>query len=370
MDPHVEPDPMRIKKIARQRFDREVNLASLNELASTDLISVICKLWGLPAAAKLAEAWLHDDKTNLTGVSMDTNEVEILLGAAAAAAVLVLVVLARRSACVHAYRRQVEPSPDFCALQRIRDQGGAGAEIARALIDKERSPWSFKLDASLKDLPASDKRTLLSLLVSENVGVEVVKGIPGTKFAPEYMSSSRVILDDSVWLVATETPIHKVGFSLRGTTVVPVEVDICTADWWCLTMEDLTCPIAKAVRDDPDEYVGLEEEYAPCWSVRLGFGAFAEPRMVFDEVTLAEWSERFRARLSLWYPDSPERLLSSFGAVGERFDASVMRPASGVAPVADVRVVAVQERDGRPQLGLGCLGAPPLLYAIVHVEED
>lgn len=45
-----------------------------------------------------------------------------------------------------------------------------------------------------------------------------------------------------------------------------------------------------------------------------------------------------------------------------------MKPVDA-APEADARVVAVEERDGLPQLGLGCVGAPPLLYAVVRVEE-
>jgi len=41
-----------------------------------------------------------------------------------------------------------------------------------------------------------------------------------------------------------------------------------------------------------------------------------------------------------------------------------------VVPEADARVAAVEERNGVPQLGLGCVGAPPLMYAVVRVEEE
>jgi len=361
-------DHRQVERSAEQHLARGIDAATVEGRSSAEAVEVICRAWGRPEATPLAHAWLRGDDTELKGVHMDTKWVVVLIGAAAGAAVLALVLLARRNSSVTASAREIRVSADFSALQRVRDQGGAAADIARRIIDSELSPWDFSLEPAVGRLSASDKRTLLSALAPLDVGVEVIAPTPGAAFVPEQMGSARVVADGSAWVVAAAPPGAKVGFLLRGRTVVPAEVDACTADWWCLALAEPACPVASAVRGDPDQYVGLDAEYAACWSVVQGFSAFADLRAEFDEYTLTSWSARLRERLLLWYPASSGRVPVTFGSAGDRYDASVMKPADA-APEADARVVAVEERDGLPQLGLGCVGAPPLLYAVVRVEE-
>lgn len=361
-------DRRQVEQIAEKHFARGIVTASADERSSAEAAGVICREWGRPEAALLAQAWLRADDKELKGAFMDTKSVAVLIGVAAAAAVLALVLLARRNTSVTVHGREFRVSTDFSALQRVRDQGGAAADVTRYILDSERSPWDFRLEPAVGRLSASDKRTLLSALAAINAGVEVISPAPGAAFVPEQMNSARVVKDGSAWTVAAAPPAAKVGFLLHGRTVVPAEVDACTADWWCLALADPACPVASAVRADPDQYVGLDAEYASCWSVVQGFSAFTDLRAEFNESTLNSWSERLRERLSLWYPASSGRLPVTFGSAGDRYDASVMKP-TDAAPEADARVVAVEERDGLPQLGLGCVGAPPLLYAVVRVEE-
>lgn len=358
----------RVEQSAEQHLARGIDAASVDEHSSAEAVEVICREWGRPEAALLAQAWLRGDDRDLKGVHMDTNWVVVLIGAAAGAAVLALVLLARRNSSVVAHGREIRVSTDFSALQRVRDQGGAAADIARRIIGSEPSPWDFGLEPAVGRLSASDKRTLLSALAPIDVGVEVILPKPGAAFVPEQMRSALIVSDGSVWVVAAAPPAAKVGFLLRGKTEVPAEVDACTADWWSLALADPACPVASAVRADPEQYVGLDAEYASCWSVVQGFSAFADLRAEFDESTLATWSARLRERLSRWYPASSGRLPVTFGSAGDRYDASVMKP-TDAAPEADARVVAVEERDRLAQLGFGCVGAPPLLYAVVRVEE-
>lgn len=364
----VSVDRRQVGRIAEEYLARGVDGTALGERSSAEVVEVICREWGHPEAAPLAHAWLRDDDRELKGVHMDTKWVVVLIGAAAGAAVLALVLHARRNSSVEVHGRDIRVSEDFSALQRVRDRGGHAAEIAGRVIDSESSPWDFSLEQAVRRLSTSDKRTLLSALAPLDVGVEVIRPGPGEAFVAGQMSSARVVADGSAWVVAAAPPESKVGFRLRGRTEVPAEVEACTADWWCLALADAGCPVAAAVRGDPERYVGLEAEYAACWSVVQGFSGFADPRADFDENTLASWSERLRERLSRWYSASSGRLPVNFGAVGDRYDASVMRPVDA-APEADARVVAVEGRDGLPQLGLGCVGAPPLLYAVVRVEE-
>lgn len=363
---HEALDRRQVERSAEEYFGRGIDTASVGERSSTEAVELICRAWGRPEATPLAHAWLRGDDKELKGVRMDTKWV--VVGAAAGAIVLALVLLGRRNSSVTAHGREIRVSADFSALQRVRDQGGAAADIARRIINSESSPWDFSLEPAVGRLSASDKRTLLSALAPIDVGVEVISPRPGAAFVREQMSSDRVVADGSAWVVAVAPSAAKVGFLLRGRTVVPAEVDACTADWWCLALADPACPVASAVRADPDQYVGLDAEYAACWSVVQGFSAFADLRAEFDESTLTSWSARLRERLSVWYPASSGRLPVTFGSTGDRYDASVMKP-TDAAPEADARVVAVEERDGLPQLGLGCVGAPPLLYAVVRVEE-
>ena len=361
-------DRRQVQLSAKDHFARGAGTAIIVESSLDEAVAVICREWSRPEAALLAHAWLRGDEKELKGVDMQTKWIVVLIGAAAAAAVLALVLLARRNSSVRANGHEIKVSEDFLALSRVRDEGGPAADIARRLIDSESSPWDFTFVASVQGLSTSDKRALLAALAPLDVGVEVISPTPGKAFVSEQMTSGRVVEDGSVWVVAATPPADNVGYNLRGRTEVLAAVDTCTADWWCLALADSACPVASAVRADPDQFVGLDAEYAACWSVVQGFSAFADLRAVFDETTLASWSSRLRERLCQWYPASSGRLPVTFGVPGDRYDASVMKPVDA-APEADARVVAVEERDGLPQLGLGCVGAPPLLYAVVRVEE-
>jgi hypothetical protein len=364
----VNIDRLQVDQIAKEHFKRRVDAVVAVERSSAELVETICHEWGRPEATRLAQAWLRGDDTELKGVHMEMEWVVRLIGAAAGAAVLALVLLARRNATITACGRELPVSKDFSAMQRVRDQGGPASEIARSIIDSELSPWNFVLESAVRQLTASDKRTLLSALEPLGVEVEVISPSPGERFDPEQMSSGRVVGDGSHWVVAASPKAEDIGFRLRGRMEVRAEVDACTADWWCLALADVACPIAAIVKEDPDKYVGFEADYAPFWSVVQGFSAFADLRTEFDEEILFDWSARLRERLSKWYSPSSGRLPVTFGTAGERYDPSVMKSVDTV-PEADARVVAVEERAGRPQVGLGCIGAPPLLYALVRVEE-
>lgn len=370
------PDADVVKLLDRSQMERIANQYAVCDfgaggllLGSIDeVVGALCLRWNRPAAVPLARAWLYNDTAHLKEVNMDGKSVEVLIGIAAAAAVLALVLLARRNPSVLAAGRSVEVSADFQALQRVRDQGGPATMIARDIIDAEASPWDFALDTALEKRSASDRRILLAALAGLGVGVEVICPSRGALFVREQMSGVHFVEDGSCWVVAALPSEERRGYLLRGQTVVHAEVDACTVDWWCLALKDEDCPIAAAVREHPEQYIGVESEYAVCWSVRQGFSVFADLRARFDEVTLSSWTRRLAAHLSEWYEGSSGRRPDVIGTVGDRYDASVMRSVNG-APEGDARVIAVEERDGIPQHGYGCSGAPPLLYAVVRVME-
>lgn len=361
-------DRRQVDRHAREFSSRPPTVVVPPEATGSDLVGVICTSWGYPEAADLGCAWLQGDKTEIEDVNMETKTIMLLVGAAAAAAVLALVLLARRNGAATLQGREQRVSRDFAALQKVRDQGGPAAVIALRLIDDERSPWTFDIEHSLGVLSGLDQRVLLAALAPLGVGVELIAPAAGDAFDTALMNSSVFVDDGSRWVVACPTPDDRIGFRRGSQVLFRAEVSTCTADWWCLTIADPDCPVGAAVRADPDRYTGLDRDYAGSWSVIQGFSAFADLRQEFDEKTLASWSERLRERLSGWYSLASGRRPVTFGAFNDRYDPSIMK-ARDSAPEADSRVISVEERDGLPQAGLGCIGAPPLLYAVVRVEE-
>lgn len=294
----------------------------------------------------------------------------VYLAIAATIAVLVLVWRIRRNGSAKQDEQELTVSPDYKALQELGGREGKVAELAQKLIKKTKDPLVFKVDDSLGDTISteSESRILLGELAKQSLGIEGYKPKPGDPFNSKRMSSSVDMVDDgSLWVVdPSEEP--EVGYERSGRVLLKARVKACTADWWCLACADPECKVAQAVLADPEKYVGLDAEYAGEWSVRLGFNTFTDLREELDEAAIRGWGERFSARLKERYSDREDRELVWWGAQGEPYDLSVMQT-RGEPPVGDAEVEAVEERGGQPQQGLGCRGAPPLLYAVVRVRE-
>jgi hypothetical protein len=342
--------------------------ASVGELKVEDLVDDICEERNTPDAFNLACAWIKKDAKELINI-MDIVDINLIV-AAVVAVVIALVLLARRSSPVKAHRTEFHVSKDFAALQIIRDQGGDAADLASKLIKQEQKPWGFRLESAVEQLiNNTDKRLLLSALECLDINVKKISPKRGDVFVKEEMSGELVVENGSTWIVAEQVPKEKIGFRRYDKVMVKADVDACTADWFCLTMVDDECPVAETVMSDTERYVGLEARYAPSWTINQGFSTFADLRSKFDEGTLVKWKSELRGRLLQWYTVDSERIPENIGEEGDRYDASVMRSVDE-APEADARVVAVEERDGHHQVGFGCKNAPPLLYAIVRVEEE
>jgi hypothetical protein len=364
-----------VERMALQQLAQSAHRIQTGDQAAAspaELVDGICRGWARPDAGPLALAWLSDDDRYLKGARMDALSgiaMDVaLIAAGVAAAVLALTLIARRSGAVAKHGRAHRVSDDFAALQRIRDEAGAAAGVADRLIRAELSPGAFRLEAGLEPLTSADRRALLAALAPLGVGVERIVPAPGAEFVAEQMSSARVMTEGTVWVVENTPPDTHAGYRRGARTLLPAHVEVCTADWWCVALAEPTCPIATALRADPERYTGNEPAYAYCWSSTRGFSALTDLRDVFDEPTLHRWAEQLRERLEQFYPPSSGHVPQLRGAAGERYDGSVMRTVEA-APVADARVAEVVTRDELPQRGLGCPGAPPLLYALVRVEE-
>lgn len=330
------------------------------------IVKDICEELNSFTSDNLAHAWIHKKPAALKGddgVSTD------LIAVAVAALVSALVLLARRKSSVKAHETEFGVSKDFKALQRVRDDGGDAAKLASQIIEQERSPGDFSLEQGLKRLANdAEKRMLFSALKSLDIGVEVISPKGGDRFEDMQMCSDLVVADGSKWLVAESVSAEKIGFKQHNKVLVKADVEACTADWWCVALADEGCPVAQQVREAPEQYVGVEARYASCWTIDQGFSAFADLRSELDEETLVSWRDALKARLREHYPADNTRIPEDIGAEGARYDASVMQ-AVGEPPQADAKVATIEERDGYPQVGFGCKNAPPLLYAIVRVEE-
>ena len=363
----IRLDSDKVRRYARQRIHSPIEVPDARTRRLDELAERICEELGRPDAAPWAKAWLRNDAE---GVKMrDSPSVESI-AVAVAAAVLVIIVVLRYASSVRVRGRKYEVSEDFKVLQVIRREGGEAARVAGALVDRAKEPWRFRLEDALRQLAEADRRVLLAAIARkrEDIGVEVVAPAPGTRFDSTQMQSESGVDDSSVWVVAEPPSPDGLGYRLRGRLWVKAVVEACTADWWCLVEADEACPIGQVVRGSPERYLALDARYARGWTTTAGFDAFSDLRAEFDERTIAAWRTRFRERLTRWYPEPHDQLPVVFGAAGEPYDPSRMK-AVGSEPVAEARVVAVEERDGLPQEGFGCIGKPPLLYAVVRVEE-
>lgn len=352
---------------ARERFNSLLKRAGLARCEERDLVASLCRECQRPEAAGVADRWTRGEPLGGWKQPMSQYEVVWLLGVAAAAAVLALVVVARRKGSAPFRRGELAASADFKALVRVKSQGGEAAAQAQTVIDAERSPWTFKLEGGLSTLEPTERRVLLRSLSALDVGIVRWVPSPGSRYDEKAMRSEQSRDDASEWVV--ERAIEDAeGYKRNDAVLLAASVSVCTADWWCLAHTNPENPVARAIRDDPERYTGLEPQYVFGWTVLQGFRVVEDLRRDFDEKTLREWAEGFRTSLVDRYPHRDDRRLVEHGVAGARFDPSVMN-AVGESPVADARVVRIEERDGIPQRGLGSLGAPPLLYAIVRVEE-
>jgi hypothetical protein len=299
---------------------------------------------------------------------MDNRTIGLILGVAAAAAVLALIVMARRRGLARLPGRELRVADDFAALQRLRQQGGAAGSIAQRIIDSEREPWTFALEVALRAVAPPDQRVLLHALADAGIGIEKVRPLVGELFDSGTMQAATVMDGESRWVVAQPVDVAMMGYRRGARMLARAEVSTCTADWWCLAHAAPECPVGRVVREDPEKYTGLDPEYVTGWTVAQGFRAIADLRRDFDESILQRWATRYSSDLHRRYPDQSTHHLVRHGEVGESYDPSVMKAVGG-DPVADARVVVIEQRDGLPQHGFGCRGAPPLLYAVVRVEE-
>lgn len=363
----VVADEPRTRDEARRRFESLLKCPGVTTGEERDLVQRLCREQQHPAAVSVALRWISERAPRDWEHKMEAYEVTRLLAVAAAVAVVALVAIARRKGAAPFQGGELAASADFKALLRVKSQGGEAAAHARAVIDAEASPWTFKLDGGLSTLEPTERRVLLKSLSALDVGVVRWVPSPGSRYDEEAMRSERSRDDASVWVVERSIEDAE-GYKRNDAVLLAASVSVCTADWWCLAHANPENPLARAIRDDPERYTGLEPEYVFGWTVLQGFRVVEDLRRDFDEKTLREWAEGYRTSLVGWYPHRDDRRLVEHGVAGARFDPSVMK-AVGESPVADARVVRIEERDGIPQRGLGSLGAPPLLYAIVRVEE-
>lgn len=344
------------------------DIYNLVEQQEVQVAEELCRLWGKSTAGVFARAWLFEDVEYLRGQQIAMHEIATIIGVAAAAAILAVILVFRRTGTATIQGRRYNSSPDFELLRKCAQRIDEAGKIATRLIDGKDSPWSLKLEEVIHDLDVSKKRILLTELINFDPTIEHVCPLPGVLFDPYIMKSVRSSDNDSVWVIAKELDGEAVGFKRGSEILLAVNVEICTADWWALTGMHPNCVIGQAIRECPEKYTGLEAKYASSWTVAHGLRYFANLRRDFDEVTLNEWRMRFAKDMKS-LDRRIEKELVELGEVGQSYDPSVMKEL-GTSPVAAAKVVEVVERNGIPQRGLGCRRAPPLLYAIVRVEEE
>ncbi len=331
----------------------------------------ICDLFSSLDSKALARDCIQGQKSEVRKLDMSPETALLVVAIAGAATILAFVVSARRGKPLTWQGKSLQVSSDFASLQRVRNAKGPEAELAQRVIDTALSPWDFTLKDGLSSLSAAEKRSLLRVLVQDDLHREsLVEVLPraGVAFDGKEMQTGQPLPKDGVWVVMSDTAPEDAGFQYLGHVLVVARVTVCSADWWCLSAGYPDCPVGRAVSNQTAHYLGSSPEVARLWSARHGFNTFGDLRTEFDEVSLARWRREFSERLKEWYPPRSEHVPMVMGASGEMYDQSIMR-AIGDVHVEQARVWRVVERDGEPQVGYGCPGAAPLLYAIVELEE-
>lgn len=374
--PHVQSiDRQVARRDAEQLFEAALARAAPALADEATLAVEFCKSLGRPAAGPLAHACVLGNMDLVRDVRMEQHAIVAIIGVASAAAILALVVVARRQGRATFQGRSLSASKDFESLRRASLRDDRAGQIAARFLSGVREPWSFRFTSERgrpEGEPApSDLRLLFSALAEDGEsGVRAIVPAPGDRFDTKTMQARVPTDSDSVWLVAEPLEPLEFGFSgHRGEVVVRAMTTTCTADWWALTHASTECPVTRAIRGDPERYTGLEPALAPMWTAPQGLRTLADLRRVFDEATLASWAARLLRDLNPAYDGRLGRQLRLLAPAGEPYDASTMKTL-GTFPLAHANVVAVGEREGIPQRGLGCPGGTPLLYAIVLVEES
>jgi hypothetical protein len=309
------------------------------------------------------------DATYLEEQRMETRTIAVIVGVAAAAAVLGLVILTRRRGWATVQGRREEASHDFTIVRRMSERDDPAGIVASKMVASTIEPWTFSLPTALAPLPKTERRILLAALADDSgTSVQLLCPAAGDSFDPASMTPDAAVDLESVWVVALSPARDAVGYRRGAEVLVRAEVTVCTVDWWLLAVAHPECPVGKAVFADPEKYTGLDTEYVRGWTATLGLRSLADLRREFDEPTLRAWSDRLVSETAESYPSQIARQVHHHGAIGDAYDPSAMKCAAG-SPVAATRVVEIVERGGVPQRGLGCSRAPPLLYAIVRVEE-
>ena len=324
------------------------------------------ELLARPEAGRLAAAWIGGaDLRKEDSYLEDSSTIEIVVGVAAAVVVLVVIWAVRRGRRVTVPGvKEVAPSGDFIVLKDIAQGQGDAADLATALVDDIPEPWRWSLEAHVVNSDA-DQHWLLDAFVDHAQGrVERLTARAGDLHAPDWMSARVDISGDNVWVVSSDTPQEAAGYRRGDRTLVRLEVELCTADWWVLGAEG--CPVGRVIKQHTDQLMPGGAEACARWRAHWGLEYPEDLRELCDEDMLARWSERMVRDLNPYYRDAPERHLARTGDLGDLFESSTMETDSEVA--GDAVVTEVVARDGVPQHGLACPGGGALLLAVVRTE--
>ena len=354
------------RKEGREKLNSSVTVPD-NEAPVETIAVKICHQWGHADSALLARAWLTKSNDMESRKYMEHPNLALIIGVAAAAAVLALVIVVRRCVSVTITPHTLEPSGEFKCLASVAKAEGEAAEIAGRIQSKVSEPWSWRLTNSLGRLSHADKRCLLSALADQeqlDCGVSAFVPKAGENFEPSRMSTAVATNADDIWVVASDTPNNKRGYSVAGHVEVQAEVEACTADWWIISRAE--CPVGEKIKEMADTLVAGGSAKAASWRAPWGF-TYPEDLRALPETDLESWRQRLISELNPRYNDRPERQLLLVGNPGEPFESS-METEDGRSPVGDAVVSEVVLRDGVPQLGLACLGGSPLLLAVVRTK--
>jgi hypothetical protein len=328
--------------------------------------TAICAQWEKPEASNLARAWLCSGEID-TEALMNGDEIAIaiLVGVAAAAAVFAVVFLVRRGRTVRVpHHGDLAPSPDFQALCAVASGPGNAADLASRLRDSVSEPWTWTARDGVLKRTVDDKRALLEAFAAEGAcGVSRIRPATQDPFDAQYMTTDARTTNDDLWVVSSDVPAERVGFRFGDHVEVHARVEVCTIDWWLLSMP--SCPVGQKIGERSDDLVAGGKMGSRGWRAPWGLAHPEDLRELFDEPTLEVWRKRMIAELNPRYLGRPERCLSIVGAPGDVFESSIME-VEGSVPIGDATVDTVVDRQGTRQQGLACPGGSPLLLAIVR----
>jgi hypothetical protein len=298
-------------------------------------------------------------------MQVETGTLVAILAVAAAAAVAVAIFSLRRPEKISVGSgMQLAPSEPFRALARVAAGSGAAATLAQRLRAGELAPDQWTPATALAALTKGDRRLLLAALAGEDCpGISRIQPSPGAPFDEASMRADAATPPGDRWVVAA--PVQESGYVVDGKLALPALVQVCTVDWWLLTLS--SCPVGRVIGERADVFLPGGAEAARSWQAPAGLMHPEDLRDLFAEDMLATWRDRLVAEINPHYPEDTQRRLLRTGAPGTAYEMATMEAATG-APSGEAVVVAVLERQGHPQYGLACPGGLPLLLANVTTQ--